>query len=179
MLTALHMNRLRTVALFIATLAVGSIAGFFLTYGGTIMPGLATLDDRSFVAAFQGLERTFGSFETTVNWPVIVGFLGGPLFIIVAMALNRKSHRIVWLTAAAFVLSIATIILTQAFNVPRNDEIKAAGDPNTINATQLREDFREDRWQAWNWVRSATSTAAFACLAWALVLRGREDGDAK
>jgi hypothetical protein len=29
------------------------------------------------------------------------------------------------------------------------------------------------RWAAWNLVRVATSTGAFACLAWALVLYGR------
>ncbi|MGH9245519.1 MAG: DUF1772 domain-containing protein [Acidimicrobiales bacterium] len=169
------MNRTRTIVLFIATLAVGTIAGFFLTYGGTIMPGLATVDDRSFVAAFQGLERTFGSFETTVNWPVIVGFIGGPALIVAAIVLNRTDRPIVMLTSAALILSIATIILTQTFNVPLNNEITDAGDPNIVNVTQVREDFREGWWRAWNWVRSATSTAAFACLAWTLVLRGRED----
>jgi uncharacterized membrane protein len=36
----------------------------------------------------------------------------------------------------------------------------------------VRDDFVTP-WVAWNIVRTLATTAAFACLAWALVLRGR------
>jgi uncharacterized membrane protein len=37
----------------------------------------------------------------------------------------------------------------------------------------VRDRFDEARWAGWNLVRAVTSTAAFACLAWALVVYGR------
>ena len=41
----------------------------------------------------------------------------------------------------------------------------------------VRDDFAAP-WVAWNIVRALASTAAFGCLAWALVLRGRIPGRA-
>lgn len=170
------MSTVRTAVLFAATLVAGTLAGFFLTYAGTIMPGLATADDRTFVGAFQGLERMFGTFDYGVNWPVLIGYLGGPLLMVVATVLNRD-RPVVWWIVAALVLHLATIVVTQTVNVPLNDELTSAGDPDTIDAGQVRADFRESWWRAWNLVRCATSTAAFGCLAWALFLRGKPAGD--
>jgi uncharacterized membrane protein len=163
----------RTVVLFVAVMSSGILAGFFLTYGFTIMPGLATTEDQVFVEAFQGLERMFGTFEFGINWPVILGYLCGPVVMAVAMALHRKSGPILKWLLAAFVLTIATIAITQIFNVPLNDAITAAGDPTGTGAAQVRADFREDWWRTWNLARSATAVGAFACLSWALFLHGR------
>ncbi|MPY96346.1 MAG: DUF1772 domain-containing protein [Acidimicrobiia bacterium] len=165
------MSKARTMVLFAAVMFAGTLAGFFLTYAFTIMPGLETTDDRTFVAAFQGLERMFGTFDYGYNWPVVLGFLGGPLVIVVAIALDRR-RPIVWWLVAALVLSIATILITQSVNIPLNNEIKAAGDADMIEAVQVRADFRENWWRAWNLVRSATSVGAFVCLGWALFLHG-------
>jgi len=58
-------------------------------------------------------------------------------------------------------------------NVPLNDGIKAAGDPDRItDLTAVRARFDEARWVRWNLVRVVASAAAFACLAWALVQYG-------
>jgi len=75
--------------------------------------------------------------------------------------------------AAAFGLYLVAVIITIAVNVPLNDAIKAAGDPARIDVTQVRAQFNEARWAAWNLVRVATSVPAFGLLAWALVLCGR------
>ena len=75
--------------------------------------------------------------------------------------------------AAAFGLYLVAVIITVAVNVPLNDAIKAAGDPARIDVTQVRAQFNEARWAAWNLVRVATSGPAFGLLAWALVLCGR------
>jgi uncharacterized membrane protein len=171
-----EMLKLRTVALFAAVLSTGILTGFFLTYGNTMTPGLATTDDRTFVEAFQGLERTLGTFDDGFNWPVAVSFLGGPILAVTAILLNRQ-RPIVWWITAALVLLIATIVITQTFNVPLNEGIKAAGDSSPIEAAGVREDFREGWWRAWNLVRSATAGGAFICLTWALVLRAKEPGD--
>lgn len=163
----------RTVVLFVTVVSSGVLAGFFLTYGSTIMPGLATTEDLVFVEAFQGLERMFGTFEFGINWPVILGYLGGPVAMAAALALHRNSRPIVQCLLAAFLLTIVTVAITQIVHVPLNEAMTAAGDPTRTEAAQARSDFREDWWRAWNLARSASAVAAFACLCRALFLHGR------
>jgi uncharacterized membrane protein len=50
-------------------------------------------------------------------------------------------------------------------NVPLNDAIKAAGDPNHIDVARVRADFQESTWAAWNYVRTIVAAAAFVILA--------------
>lgn len=67
-------------------------------------------------------------------------------------------------------LYLAAVAITLAVNVPRNDAIKGAGDPDHIgDLAAVRQRFDEARWAAWNLVRTLTSTAAFGCPAWAPV----------
>jgi uncharacterized membrane protein len=74
----------------------------------------------------------------------------------------------------ALVLYLAVVVITVVVNVPLNDGIKAAGEPDSIvDLAQVREQFNEARWVRWNLVRVVATTAAFGCLAWALVLLGR------
>jgi uncharacterized membrane protein len=76
--------------------------------------------------------------------------------------------------AVALVLYIVTFVITIAINVPLNDRLKAAGDPDRIaDLGAVRAGFDEARWSSWNLVRMITSTTAFGLLAWALVVHGR------
>lgn len=167
------MPRSRTVVLLVAMLSAGVGTGFFLTYAYTIMPGLATTDDRTFVGAFQGLERVFGSFETTVNWPVIFSFFGGPLLAAAAVVLHRRHRQVAVLAGVALVLLLSVIATTLLFTVPSNDAIVAAGDPDRIDVARVRADFDEAAWRAWNLVRATASGLAFLCLAAAVHLHAR------
>lgn len=47
----------QTAALLAATIMTGLIAGVFALYAHTIMPGLGRTDDRTFVGAFQSIDR--------------------------------------------------------------------------------------------------------------------------
>ena len=161
------MTSMRTVSLLAATVTMGLSAGVFDLYAHTILPGLKTTDDRTFVGAFQAIDRAI------INpWFIGATFFGA----LVATTLATITHRhqpsgnpIAFALAAYLVV----VIITLAVNVPLNNAIKAAGDPDTINATAIRGQFNEARWAAWNLVRMVTSTGGFIGLAWALVLHGR------
>ncbi|HEY1276450.1 MAG TPA: anthrone oxygenase family protein [Thermoleophilaceae bacterium] len=158
------MSTLRTVLLLAATLAMGLAAGVFALYAHTIMPGLETTDDRTFVAAFQALDRAI------INpWFTAGTFFGALVLTAASVATNMGRPALGWVIAA-LVLYVVVVVITLAVNVPRGDAIKAAGDPDTIDVAHVRDDFHEARWAAWNLVRVAASLAAFASLAWALVL---------
>jgi hypothetical protein len=69
------MNALRTVSLLAATISMGLVAGVFALYAHTIMPGLAKTDDRTFVGAFQAIDRAI------INpWFLAGGFVGALMF---------------------------------------------------------------------------------------------------
>ena len=158
---------LRLTTLMGAIFAMGMAGGAFALYAHTIMPGLRKTDDRTFVAAFQQIDRAI------INpWFMITAF-GGALVLTVAAGLtSRGTPAFPWI-AAAFGLYLVAVIVTVAVNVPLNDAIKAAGDPAHLDAAQVRAQFGEVRWAAANLLRVATTVPAFALLTWALVLCGR------
>jgi uncharacterized membrane protein len=156
----------RAVTLMAATLSTGLSAGAFVLYWHTIMPGLAKTDDRTFVGAFQALDRAI------INpWFMAGGFLGALVFTLLAGIAHLGQDTLPWI-AAAFVLYLVTFVLTLAINVPLNDTLKAAGDPASIDVAAARAAFDEARWARVNRVRALLSTVAFGLLAWALVVYG-------
>lgn len=160
----------RTTALMIATLMVGLFAGVFAIYANAIMPGLRRTNDRTFVGAFQAIDTAI------INPLFLMTFLGGLVFTGIAAALHLgEDFRSVlpWIVVA-LVLYVAVVVITVSVNVPLNDGIKAAGDPDGIaDLAVVREQFNEERWVGWNLFRALATTIAFGCLAWALVLLGR------
>jgi uncharacterized membrane protein len=162
---------LRTVLLIAATVTTGLTAGVFGLYAHTVMPGLRHTDDRTFIAAFQALDRAI------VNpWFLGGGFLGALLTTGAAAAAQLAAGHgrvLVW-TAAAFVLYLVAFVVTVAVHLPLNDALKAAGDPDRLpDPGTVRARFDAARWERWNLLRAVVSTVALACLAWALVLHGR------
>jgi uncharacterized membrane protein len=132
------------------------------------MPGLHTTDDRTFVGAFQAIDRAI------INpWFMASAFVGPALLAIAATVANLGRPALPWV-ATALALYVITVVITVAINVPLNDALKAAGDPDRIgDLAQVRDQFNEARWAAWNLARVVTTTTAFGLLAWALVVHGR------
>jgi uncharacterized membrane protein len=154
-------TQLSSAALAAAVLAMGLMAGVFWIFSNTIMPGLRHTDDRSFVGAFQSIDRAI------INPWFMVAFFGALVLTGLAAVLHLggdKRSLLPWI-GAAFVLYLIAVVITLAVNVPLNDAIKAAGDPARIgDLAAVRRHFDEARWSAWNLVRTLTSTAAFGCL---------------
>jgi uncharacterized membrane protein len=161
------MDAMRIVFLMTATLSMGLVAGVFTLYAHTIMPGLAKTDDRTFVAAFQAIDRAI------INpWFLGGGFFGALVFTGAALIVHFGQVGLPWILAALASYAI-TVGVTLVVNVPLNDRIKAAGAPDGIDLFVTRRQFQERRWTRWNFVRVITTNAAFGFLAWALVLLGR------
>jgi uncharacterized membrane protein len=143
-------------------------AGVFAFYAHTVMPGLGTTDDRTFIGAFQAIDRAI------INPLFMLTFLGALVLIGIAGALHLGEDDrgiLVWI-AVAFALYLISVIATIAVNVPLNDALKAAGSPDQISdLAAVRAAFNESRWVLWNLIRTVLTIAAFACLLWSLVLR--------
>jgi uncharacterized membrane protein len=162
------MDTLRLVSLMAATISMGLMAGAFALYQHTIMPGLRPTDDRTFVGAFQALDRAI------INpWFLAGGFLGALVFTFGA-TIAHVGHDALPPTAVALALYLITFVVTLAVNVPLNDALKRAGDPDRIpNLAAVRTSFNEARWSKFNLLRTLLSLTSFALLSWALVIHGR------
>src|SRR4051794_39150696 len=160
------MNLIRTATLLGATLTMGLITGAFALYAHTVMPGLKSTDDRTFVAAFGAMDRAI------INpWFMVFGFAGALVLTLAATLTHIGRDAFPWIVAALVLYGLA-VVITIAVNVPLNDALKAAGDVDRISdLAAVREHFHEGRWAAFNLVRTVTSIGAFACLVGALRLR--------
>jgi uncharacterized membrane protein len=166
----MRLETVQTISLLAGTVLTGLSSGIIGLFAHTIMPGLKKTDDRTFVAAFQAIDRAI------INPLFMLTFFGALVCSGVAAVLHLGGDDrslLPWILTATG-LYLAVVVITMAVNVPLNDAIKAAGDPDRItNLAAVRANFHEARWVAWNLVRTVSSTAAFACLTWALVLHGR------
>ncbi|WP_344839060.1 DUF1772 domain-containing protein [Actinocorallia longicatena] len=157
---------MKNASLLAALLTSGLMAGLFASFAYAIMPALAGGSDRTFVETMQRINVSI------LNGWFMFCFLGALGFALLAAVLHWNGPARWWIVAG-FALYLVMFLITSGVNVPLNDRLAAAGDPSEIHdLAAVREAF-EARWVLWNVVRAVTSTAAFGCLAWALVVAGR------
>jgi len=152
-----------------AIITTGMSAGVCALYAHTIMPGLHRTDDRTFVGAFQAIDRAI------INPLFMATFFGALILtgLAAALHLGAGNRRMLPWLVAAFVLYLAVVIITMAVNVPLNEAIKAAGDPDHINVAEVRRNFNEAGWAAWNLARTIMATVAFGILVSVVVAHSR------
>ncbi len=134
-------------------------AGTYYTWASGVMPGLARTGDRTFVDAIQQINRAI------VNPVFMLSFLGAPAVSVVAAIVVDGDAR--WWAVGSAVLALATIVLTFGGNIPLNNAIDRAGEPDEIaDLGSVRRAF-EPGWVRLNAIRAVTSTLATAGFAWA------------
>jgi uncharacterized membrane protein len=156
---------LQTATLLTATITTALIAGLFFAYSCSVMPGLARSSDRTLVETMQNINRAI------LNPWFLLPFVGSIPLIALAAVLawfGQGRPALAWVIAALVVYVVA-FLMTMVVNVPLNNELDAAGDPDRIaDLAAVRERF-EKRWVTWNLLRTLAHTVAFGLLAWSLV----------
>jgi len=146
-----------------AAVATGLQAGTYYTWASGVMPGLARVDDRTFVHAFQQMNIAI------VNPVFMASFLGAPALAVAAAVATRGPARPLVIAGAA--LAVATLVISAAGNIPLNSALDRAGPVEKIvDVAEVRRAF-ETRWVRLNTMRAVTSTASLAALVWAAVRR--------
>jgi uncharacterized membrane protein len=161
---------LRTGILIAATMTTGLLAGVFVDWSNTIMPGLGDVDDRTFVVAFQALDDA-------INNPLFLGAVTcAPLLIALSAALHFRAGQppvLMWV-GAALVSYLFMLVITFSVHEPLNEHVRTAGElDGSTDFAAVRAQLDETMWTAWNTVRAVASTIAFGCLTWALVIHRR------
>ncbi len=149
----------------LALLASALAAGFFYTWSATVIPGLSAGDP---VAAIGSMN----SINAAIRTPVFAfSFFGGLAFPLAGGAAALWSRDwgtggAAWVGAAIYGLGV--IAVTFAVSLPLNEEL--AGVVPTAETARQAWTAYADRWLAWNHVRSAAATIAFAFVALAFAL---------
>ncbi|GAA4308144.1 putative membrane protein [Actinomadura luteofluorescens] len=162
------MKILQTATMLAALISTGLMAGLFTGFAYAVMPGLNRSSDRTLIEAMQGINKAI------LNPAFMLPFMGSIPLIALAVFLAWRGHgrpAMPWLIAALALYLIAFMVTT-GVNVPLNDQLAKAGDPQHIDHLATVRDQFENKWVIGNTVRALLHTAAFACLAWALVVFG-------
>jgi uncharacterized membrane protein len=142
-------------------LVVGWIAGAELGSWCCVQPVVARLPYEQYVAAEQGMLRTFGRIM-----PVVMP-LSGVLTIALIVVSRGEPAAVLWLRVAAAVCIAVTVLTTLTVNVPIKRQ--TAGWQLTSDASQWQR--IRDRWHFFQGVRGILFMASFVLLAIALVGR--------
>jgi uncharacterized membrane protein len=156
-------STIRAGVLLLATMTTGLTAGLFAAFAYAVLPGLARVDDRAFVAGMRSINQAILN-----GWFALC--FGGALVCALAAVLLHLPARLrgplPWLIAG-LMLYVLVLAVTAAVNVPLNDRLEA-GAARLADPAELRAAF-ESVWVRWNVVRAVLNTAAFGCLGVALL----------
>ena len=144
----------------LSLLLVGWIAGAELGSWCCVQPVVARLPYEQFVAAEQGMLRTFGRLM-----PVLMP-LSGNLAVALIILSREDTSFVLWLRVAAAFCIAVTVVTTLLVNVPINTQTASwqlTNDPSEWE--QMRE-----RWHFFQGVRGGLFALAFVLLTIPLVV---------
>ncbi|SDL03976.1 DUF1772 domain-containing protein [Nonomuraea jiangxiensis] len=152
--------------LWLATVAMGLMAGLFYAFSVSVMPGLAQADNRAFVLVMNRINQAIENPAFALTFFGAFVFTGAAAIAQYRMGLRTAAR---W-TAAALALYVVALAITMGVNVPLNEELAKAAD----DYAAARENF-EGLWNVTNNVRGLACTLALVCLARSLRLQGRDE----
>ena len=149
----------------VAALGCGLLAGVVYAFSSAVMKALGRLPAAQGLAAMQ-------SINITVINPWFMGAFFGPVPVCVAVAvlsvLEWEEPEGFYQLAGSALYLVGAVLVTGAFNVPRND-VLAAVDPESADGEKYWRRYLAE-WTLWNHVRTAAALAAAALLTIALTI---------
>lgn len=155
------MEELLAAARPVATVGTGLMAGIFLAFSTSVLPGLRGRPAAEAVAAMQAMNRAI------LNPLFLLVFLGTPVTLVVAVAGVVSDDRPGLRVAAAVVYVVGSFLVTVFVNVPLNNRLDRL-EPASLPADELAVTGSTfvQRWNAWNYLRCAASLTAMVLLIW-------------
>lgn len=142
------------IATLAAALGSGLVAGIFYAFSTFVMAAFATLSAANGIRAMTAINRVI------INpWFLLLFF--GVAIAALALAIRAAaapSPGGAAVLAGALCYLAGTILVTLAFNVPRNNALDRAEPESEAGAAYWARYLRE--WTFWNHVRTAASLAA-------------------
>jgi uncharacterized membrane protein len=150
---------LSTILLVAAAVTTGLMAGLFSAWSYAVSPGLARVNDVTFITSMQAMNRAI------LNPVFLLCFLGTALLLPLNVYLHYRPSlpaRFWLLLAAALLYIVGVIGITMGGNVPLNEALDAfrleTASPEEI--ARQRQVF-EAPWNRLNAIRTVASLLAF------------------
>lgn len=153
--------------MLISLLLLALMAGLFFSWTVSVIPGLAKLEDKSYLEAMQSLNRAI------LNPAFFVVFLGSIVALPLVTFFEYKSgtnKRFYLLMIASLIYLIGSVGVTFLGNVPINNQLEVL-DISTMKSEQLKS-FRsgfESKWNTLNLIRTISSATAFGLFLFAIL----------
>ena len=157
------MNALLVALTVAAAVGCGVVGGVFFAFSTFVMAALRRLPAPQGIAAMQSIN------VTAVQPPLMLALFGTAAAcaaLIVVAVTSWDEPYAPWLLAGGLVYLLGEIVVTIAYNVPRNDEL-AALDPDSSEAAARWPSWVAE-WRAGNHVRTVAGAAAAAAMCIAL-----------
>lgn len=141
----------------------GLVAGLYFVFSNTVMRSLEQMPAPAGITAMQRINVTI------VNPLFMLVFMGTPLasaYLFVCGLINLDQPGTVYLLAGSGLHIVGSLLITIAFNVPRNNAL-AAVDPDSDEGARYWAVYLRD-WTRWNHVRTVASTGSIVLLGLAL-----------
>jgi uncharacterized membrane protein len=152
------MSGVSTTTIAVGLVGLTMVTGLFWGWTFSVMPGLRSVDDRTYVAAMQSINRAI------LNPIFLVAFVG-TLAVLATAAFTTFSvgdtRRAWWITAAAVSYAFGVFGITVAGNVPLNDALDTfvpTGSDDAAFAAARR--AYEGPWNRLHSIRSALGVLA-------------------
>ncbi len=146
------------VLTFIAAVTSGVMGGLFFAYSNSVMPSLARVPAPSGIAAMQAINVVI------VNPLFLLVFLGPAALsavLLVAAIFGWGDLESGWVIAGSILYLAGSILVTGAFNVPRNNALDKVSPTAPEGAAYWTSYLSE--WTTWNHVRTVACIAAMVC----------------
>lgn len=158
---------MNTNILIITTLFSGLMAGLFYAWSISVTPGLAKINDLSYLQAFQSMNRAI------LNPLFFVVFFGLAVLLPVLSYLsfqNSISNQFWYVLAATILYFVGIMGVTIGGNVPLNNALEAL--QIELMTPEQMDEFRkgfESKWNRLNHIRTISSFITFLLLVFACV----------
>ena len=153
---------MKTLIIIVAILSTGLMAGIFFTWTNAVKPGIGTLDDMTYMKAFQAMNRLI------LNPLFYIVFILPVLTISISTYMSFGSTKLYvfelfLLSTLLYVLCV--FLITILGNIPLNELLENT-DLEKISLTELS-DLRgkiENKWNNFNLIRTVSSFISFLLL---------------
>jgi uncharacterized membrane protein len=139
----------------ITLIITGLIAGLFLGWTVTVIPGTKEVSDTVYLETMQSINNKI------INPAFFVLFFG-PMPLLIYQAINLELNNIL----AAICYTLGTIGVTLVKNVPLNNKVENTQLDKLSEGqkSKLRQEY-EPTWNFWHNIRTACSVIAFILVA--------------
>lgn len=152
----------------VSALGCGLAAGVFFAFSVFVMPALDRLPPAQGIAAMQSINV---AAITPLFMLALFGTAATCVLLGVSSLLRWHEPGARYLLVGSILYLVGTIIVTIAFNVPRNDALAAIA-PDSADGASLWASYVTS-WTAWNHVRMIAALAAAASFTIALWRQSR------